>query len=143
MSTTWSLRVRILALGLAAIAPAATLAADEPKGDLKKLQGEWTSKDDQGESTWKFEGDTLSLNAPGREYAIKVKVDGEAKPEKTIDFDVLEASPNAKGYKAAGIYKFTGDDKVTICFASADAGRPDDYEADFMNTFTFELSRKK
>jgi uncharacterized protein (TIGR03067 family) len=128
-----------------AVLSAAPLAprAEEPKGDLKKLQGEWVSKDDQGESTWTFKDDKLTLKAPGRDYEVKVKLDEGAKPEKAIDFDVLETSPNAKGYKAAGIYKFDGDDKVTICFASADAGRPTDYAADFMNTFAFELTRKK
>lgn len=124
-------------------ASSVALRADEPKGDLKKLQGEWISKDDQGESTWSFKDDKLTLKAPGRDYEIKIKVDDQAKPEKAIDFDVLETSPNAKGYKAAGIYKFDGDDKVTICFASADAGRPKDYTADFMNTFAFQLTRKK
>ena len=58
-----------------------------------------------------------------------------------IDFDVLESSPNAKGYKAAGIYKFADDDKLTICFGSD--SHPTDCDADFMNTFAFELTRKK
>lgn len=133
----------VLVLGLVLTVPLPTRAA-EPTGDLKKLQGEWISTDEQGaESTWTFKDDKLSLKAPGREYEIKIKVDGDAKPEKTIDFDVLETSPNAKGFKAPGIYKFEGDDKVTICFGQEGAGRPKDYNADFMNTFTFELSRKK
>lgn len=137
-------RVLTLVLGLAAIAAVPGLRAEEPKGDLKKIQGQWVSKDEAGaESTWSFKDDALALKVPGRDYEIKIKVDGDAKPEKTIDFDVLDTSPNAKGYKAAGIYKFDGEDKLTICFAAADAGRPKDYSSDFMNTFTFELIRKK
>jgi uncharacterized protein (TIGR03067 family) len=117
---------------------------EEPKGDLKKMQGPWVSKDEQGaESTWTFKDDKLTIKAPGRDYEIKIKVEDEAKPEKAIDLDVLESSPNAKGYTAAGIYKFEGDDTLTICFASAEEGRPKDYTADFMNTFTFTMKRKK
>lgn len=133
---------RLPVTGLAVLLTVAALglAADEPKGDLKALQGEWTSKDEQGESTWTFQGDRLSIKTPNRAYEITIKLDEAAKPEKTIDFDVLESSPNAKGYKAPGIYKIGGD-KTTICFGSE--ARPKDYQADFMNTFAFELTRKK
>ena len=72
-------------MALAFAAPIA-LRADEPKieGDLKALQGDWTSKDDQGESTWTFKGDKLHLKTPDREYEITIKIDDKAKPDKTI-----------------------------------------------------------
>jgi uncharacterized protein (TIGR03067 family) len=137
------LRSRRLALGIASLAFVfvTTLPADEPKGDLKKMQGAWTSKDDSGEATWTFQGDRLSLKAPGREYEITIKLDEAAKPEKVIDLDVLESSPNAKGTKSQGIYKFDGEDKLTICFGPE--SRPKDFDADFMSSFAFELTRNK
>lgn len=128
--------------GLVALAGLAGAGrADEPTGDLKAIQGSWVSTDDTGESTWTFEGEVLSLTTPGREYKIKVKVDEKAEPHKAIDFDVLEDSPNAKGFKAPGIYKLDGE-TLTICF-TADGVRPDKFEGDFMNSFLFEAKKKK
>ena len=44
-------------------------AKDKPAtGDLKAMQGTWTSKDDSGESTWEFKGDKLSIKTPTRAY---------------------------------------------------------------------------
>jgi uncharacterized protein (TIGR03067 family) len=116
-------------------------ADEELSGDLKALQGSWITKDDSGESTWKFEKDMLSLEVPGRSYKIKIKLDEKAEPHKHIDMDVLEDSPNAKGFKAPGIYKIDGD-SLTICFTS-DGTRPEKFEGDFMTTFLFESKKKK
>jgi uncharacterized protein (TIGR03067 family) len=120
--------------------------SDEPKleGDLKTLQGEWTSKDEQGNvsGTWVFKGDKLSLKAePGREYKITVKLDEKAKPDKTIELDVAEDSPNSKGFKGPGIYKFDGEKKVTICFG-ADGNRPTEYKTNGETQFSFDLVKK-
>ncbi len=114
---------------------------DEPKGDLKAIQGAWVSKDETGESTWTFKGDKLSLVTPARKYEIMIKLDGEAKPHKAIDFDVDKDSPNAAGYKAAGIYKLEGD-KLTICFGDEQVGRPKEFAGDFQSTFLFEMTKK-
>jgi uncharacterized protein (TIGR03067 family) len=86
---------------------------DEIKGDVKAIEGEWTSKDDSGESTWSFKDNKLSLVTPTRKYSVAIKLDPEAKPHKTMDFEVDTDSPNAGGYKAKGIYKLDGD-KMTI-----------------------------
>ncbi len=73
------------------------------EGDLKAMQGEWISKDEQGgESVWKFKADHVSLKTPNRGYEITIKLNPKGEPEKHIDFDVLDDSPNAKGYKAKG-----------------------------------------
>jgi uncharacterized protein (TIGR03067 family) len=113
------------------------------EGDLKELQGEWVSKDEQGaESTWTFKADRLSIKAPGREYEITIKLDPKGEPEKHMDFTVLETSPNAKGTKAEGIYKLTDGGKLMICFASGEASRPKEFKTDFGSSFSFELKKK-
>jgi uncharacterized protein (TIGR03067 family) len=119
--------------------------AEEPKieGDLKRMQGEWVSKDEQGESVWKFKGEHVSLKTPTRAYEMLIKVNSKGEPEKHIDFDVQEDSPNAKGYKAEGIYKFTDDDTLKICFADGDSGRPKEFKTDFGKQFSFDLKKKK
>jgi uncharacterized protein (TIGR03067 family) len=115
---------------------------DNTKVDLQSIEGEWTSKDDQGESVWEFKGNKLVLKTPTRKYEIAIKVDASAKPYKTIDFNVDKDSPNAAGYKALGIYKLEGG-KMTICFGSEENGRPKAFEGDFQSTFLFELTKKK
>ena len=101
-------------------------SADEPKveGDLKSLQGEWVSKDSQGESFWTFKGNHLSIKAPDRAYEITINLDPKQTPEKHIAFEVGDDSPNGKGTKAARIYKLDGEDAVKIAFAGPNADRP-------------------
>jgi uncharacterized protein (TIGR03067 family) len=119
--------------------------ADDPKpkeltGDAKAFQGTWTSKDDQGESTWVFEGDKLKLDTPSRKYKIVWKLDAEAKPHKTLDLDVQADSPNAASTSGKCIYKLDGD-KLTICFGGET--RPDEFKNEFPAAFLFELTKKK
>lgn len=119
--------------------------ADDPKveGDLKTLQGDWISKDEQGnESKWTFKKDKLVLKAhPDREYEITIKLDEKAKPEKAMDFAVSDDSKNAKGFKAKGIYKLDGEKKAKICFGVNDE-RPTEYKTDGMTQFSFDLEKK-
>ena len=62
---------------------------------------------------------------PGRQlYEITITLDSAAKPEKHMDFMVLEDSPHAKGSKVEGIYKLDGEGKLLICFGSPDSSRP-------------------
>src|SRR5262245_10517016 len=112
-----------LAAGLSLL-PAAM--ADDPQNDadLKKMQGVWVSKDDQGESTWTFKGDRLSLKTPTRSYEIKLTIDAAAKPIPAMDMKGLADSPNAADYKGLAIYKFDGDKKLAICFGGEEVGRP-------------------
>lgn len=133
---------------LGAMLPGAQRAgAEEPaktaelKGDLKAFQGTWVSKDDTGESTWVFKGDHVSIKTPTRAYEMTAKLDSEAKPEKSIEFTVLEDSPNSKGAKGAAIYKISGD-TASICMAIGDGGRPTEFKTDFPNSVNFELKKK-
>lgn len=134
----------VVVLLIVGTALGASSFADEPKveGDLKSLQGEWVSKDSQGESFWTFKGNRLSIKTPDRAYEITVALDPKQTPEKHIDFEVLDDSPNARGTKAAGIYKLDGD-AVKIAFAGPDADRPTEYKTDPDKSFAFELKKKK
>jgi uncharacterized protein (TIGR03067 family) len=118
----------------------------EPKieGDLKEMQGEWISKDEEGgEGVWKFEGDHVTLKTPTRSYDMKIKINPKGQPEKQLEFDVSEQSPNAKGYQAQGIYKFTDDGTLKICFGDGESGRPKEFKTDFGKSFAFDLKKKK
>jgi uncharacterized protein (TIGR03067 family) len=137
-----------LALG---VLPGSSARGDDDKGketkvegDLKKIQGEWVSKDEQGaESTWMFKDDHLTIKAPGRGYEITITLNSKAEPEKHMDFTVLDNSPNAKGTKAPGIYKLTADGKLLVCFGSPGGdSRPKEYKTDFTSSFSFELKKK-
>jgi uncharacterized protein (TIGR03067 family) len=142
-------RLRVLGIALCTgITLAALVHAQDQQvkieGDLKTMQGEWTSKDEQGgESVWKFKADHVSLKTPNRGYEMTIKLNPKGEPEKHIDFDVLDYSPNAKGYKAQGIYKFTSDGTLKICFSDGDSGRPKEFKTDFGKSFAFDLKKKK
>jgi uncharacterized protein (TIGR03067 family) len=114
----------------------------EISGDLKKMQGEWVSKDDQGESTWKFKEDKLSIKTPTRGYEITLTLDPKAKPHPTMDLKVDDDSPNAKGVTGLAIYKFDGEKKFSICMGAGEAERPKEFKSDFPQTILFELSKK-
>ena len=137
----------LAALGLTS---ALTVRGDDAKkddkkeidGDLKKMQGEWVSKDDQGESTWKFKDDKLSIKTPDRAYEITLKLDSKAKPHSSLDMKVSDDSPNAKGVDSPAIYKFDGDKKLAICMAGQSGVRPTEFKSDFPNTVLFELTKK-
>jgi uncharacterized protein (TIGR03067 family) len=144
-----SSRALVLGIALCGGMPISTLASDKGQevkieGDLKLMQGEWISKDDQGgESVWIFKADHVSLKTPNRGYEITIKLNPKGEPEKHIDFDVLDDSPNAKGYKAQGIYKLTSDGTLKICFSDGDSGRPKEFKTDFGKSFSFDLKKKK
>lgn len=130
-----------------ALSAALAVRADDPKveGDLKLLQGDWVTKDEQGnESKWNFKGDKVTLKAqPGdREYAMTIKLDEKAKPDKTIDFAVSDDSKNSKGFKSPGIYKFDGDKKATFCFSADGQTRPKEYKTDLPNSVSVELVKQ-
>ena len=114
------------------------------EGDLKTMQGQWISKDGQGaESVWNFKEEHVSLKTPTRTYEMNIKLNPKGEPAKHIDFDVSEKSPNAKGYKAQGIYKLTDDGILKICFGDGDSGRPKEFKTDSGKTFSFDLKKKK
>jgi uncharacterized protein (TIGR03067 family) len=120
---------------------------EKAKADLEKMQGQWVSTDEQGESIWTFQGNELTLKTPTRSYKIKVSLNPTAEPEKHIDFEVLEDSPDAKGYKTQGIYRFADGGILKICFGTAESGRPKEFktviEEGQPESFAFELKPKK
>ena len=118
---------------------------DEPKieGDLKTLQGKWTTPSGGGGNvTYTFKGKTLKIEAPMRTYEMTVTLDPAAKPEKSIDFKIDEAPDDAKGKTCKGIYKLDGNDKMTFCFR-AEGDRPTKYEMVCFEQIVTELTRAK
>ncbi|HZN68156.1 MAG TPA: TIGR03067 domain-containing protein [Tepidisphaeraceae bacterium] len=112
-------------------------------GDLKKLQGVWTTPSQSGEAVvYTFKEDKLTVKAPTRTYKMTVKLDESAKPNKTIDLKVDDGPEDAKGQTSKGIYKFDGDDKFVFCFTPA-AERPEKFEQVGFEQFLTELKREK
>ncbi|MHB1556115.1 MAG: TIGR03067 domain-containing protein [Isosphaeraceae bacterium] len=112
-------------------------------GDLKKLEGKWTTRAGNGETTtYTFKGNKLAIEAPSRSYEMTVTLNEKAKPEKAIDFKIVEAPDDAKGKTSRGIYKFDGADKFIFCFRG-EGDRPDKYEQIGFEQIVVELKREK
>jgi uncharacterized protein (TIGR03067 family) len=133
-----------LAVGLGLSVGAGALAAEEKDGgDLKKLEGKWTTASGQGgEVTYSFKGKKVKVEAPSRSYEMTVTLDATSKPEKSIDFKIDEGPDDAKGKTCKGIYKFDGNDKFTFCFRP-EGDRPDKYEQIGYEQIVTELKRAK
>jgi uncharacterized protein (TIGR03067 family) len=134
-----------MALALTAlIVPAASLrAADEKlEGDLKKIQGKWSTTAGNGEKvTYTIDGKKLKLVAPTRTYEMTLTLDAAAKPEKTIDFKIVAGPDDAKGNTSKGIYKFDGE-KFVFCFAPQ-GDRPTKFEMEGYEKILVTLTREK
>ena len=127
------------------LAAATGLLADDAavQKDLKRLEGEWSYKDENGgEVTYRFKGDTLSVRTPNRSYRMTVKLNPAANPEKTIDFHVDEGPEDAKGKTSKGIYKFEDDDIFIFCIRP-EGDRPTKYEQSGYEQILSTLKRKK
>ncbi len=112
-------------------------------GDLKKLEGKWTTRAGNGETTtYTFKGNKLAIEAPSRSYEMMLTLDAKAKPEKAIDFKIVEAPEDARGKTCKGIYKFDGADRFVFCFR-AEGDRPDKYEQIGFEQIVVELKREK
>ncbi|MFO0889684.1 MAG: TIGR03067 domain-containing protein [Isosphaeraceae bacterium] len=141
---------RLTRMGLtiaASLAVAAGMAAraDEKTAekDLKKLDGEWIVKSEAGgEVHYTFKGDKLKVEAPSRTYEITVKIDPDAKPEKTMDMHIDEAPEDAKGKTSKAIYKWEDDDTFVFCMR-AEGDRPTKYEQIGFEQILTKLKRKK
>ena len=136
-------------MGLAVVALlvpfAGFLAADDKEkveGDLKKLQGKWSTSSGNGEKvSYAFDGKKLKLVAPSRTYEMVVTLDPEAKPEKSIDFKIVEGPDDAKGNTSKGIYKFDGE-KFVFCFAPQ-GDRPTKFEMEGYEKILTTLTKEK
>ena len=136
-----------IGLALAAlIVPLASLRAaddkDKTEGDLKKIQGKWSvAAGDGGKVTYTIDGKKLKLVAPSRTYQMELTLDPEAKPEKTIDFKIIEGPDDAKGNTSKGIYKFDGE-KFVFCFAPQ-GDRPAKFEMEGYEKILVTLTKDK
>jgi uncharacterized protein (TIGR03067 family) len=118
-------------------------ADDKVEGDLKKLQGKWSTPSASGEGKVKYtiEGKKLKLVAPSRTYEMELTLNAEAKPEKTIDFKIVEGPDDAKGNTSKGIYKFDGE-KFVFCFAPQ-GDRPTKFEMEGYEKILTTLTKDK
>lgn len=133
----------ILALGLMFMSGASVRSEEELVGDLKAVQGKWTTESGQGgKVTWTIKGNKLKVEAPSRTYEITLTLKADAKPEKTIDFKIDEAPEDSKGKTSLGIYKLDGNDKLIFCFAP-EGGRPKEYKQVGYEQILSELKRVK
>jgi uncharacterized protein (TIGR03067 family) len=125
---------RFALLATALGASASSTLADEPKGDLAKLQGSWTGKVGPAKdipATFiikesKFE---FKLTRPGGEVTLKgeLKVDDKADP-KTYDFVNFKGPEGQEFPDNLGIYKLDGD-SWTTCSGGPGNDRPTKFEA--------------
>ncbi|MDG3006334.1 heme-binding protein [Paludisphaera mucosa] len=136
------MRALLPALAAAAVMNAMNARGDDAEGDLKKLEGTWTTTAAGGEAaTYVFEGKTLKIKAPSRSYTMEVSLDPAAKPSKTIDLKIVEGPDDAKDKTSKGIYKFENDDTFVFCFRP-EGDRPDAFEQVGFEQFLTTLKRK-
>jgi uncharacterized protein (TIGR03067 family) len=116
---------------------------DLAQGDLKAIQGEWTVPSGfGGDVTYTFKDRSLAIESPNRSYKMTIKVDSKSKPEKSIDFQIDEGPDDAKGKTSKGIYKFDGDDTLTLCFRG-EGDRPKEFEQIGFEQNVTKWKRKK
>ncbi len=142
-SASLRLAVAFTAILLSAVYLQAADDKEVIEGDLKTLQGKWTTPSGNGgKVTYTFKGRKLTVEAPSRTYEMTVTLDPAAKPEKTIDFAIDEAPADAKGKTSKGIYKFDGNDKLIWSFRP-EGERPSKYEQVGFEQILSELKREK
>jgi uncharacterized protein (TIGR03067 family) len=143
MTRSKSAWMGLAVMTLAVVCMTVRAAEDKDGGDLKKLEGKWTSTSGEGgKATYSFKGNKLKLEGSTRTYEMTVTLDATAKPEKTIDFKIDEGPEDAKGKTSKGIYKFDGNDKFIFCFRP-EGDRPDKYEQVGFEQFVMELTKDK
>jgi uncharacterized protein (TIGR03067 family) len=131
---------------------AGALAADEPAGDLKALQGTWNIHaatlaardhiDDFAGMKLVVKGTDYTITLPGNDDKGALKLD-ETKSPKHIDLTTRKDGP-FKGRNLAGIYKLDGD-TVLLCLNSEKPERPSKFEAPAKTPFmllTFQRDKK-
>lgn len=128
-------KILALIVALGAAAPLARSAADEPKGDLARLQGSWTTRLGLNKET------PITLTIKGALFEVKVrrpdnqeivlkgdlKVDDKAEL-KTFDFVNFQGEEGREIPDNLGIYKLDGD-AWTTCAGGPGNPRPTKFEA--------------
>jgi uncharacterized protein (TIGR03067 family) len=134
---------RVLPLSLLSVAlltlAAPALAADEPavEGDLKSLQGSWTTKlgpEKDVPLVVAIKGDAVTAtfkDAKGDSVVLKgkVKLDEKASP-RTIDWVEFNRPDGAPAEKNQGIYEIKGD-TWRVCNGGPGNPRPTEFASGF------------
>jgi uncharacterized protein (TIGR03067 family) len=115
--------------------------AEAVSGDLKAMQGKWTTENE--ESSWEFDGEKMKSTVNGQDYRCKVSLNPKATPYPTVDFAITEGPGDTQGLMALGIYKLEGD-TLTICVAvPGNNPRPTELKAVESESHLFKLKRVK
>ena len=134
-----TLKTTLLTTFAAALLAAGTVRADDdkPKGDLGKLQGDWTAKvgpekNIEMKATFKGGKVTFAFTTPdGQDRSMKgdAVLDEAAKPHKAITFKGFTRQDGSDAPENLGIYTFEGDDTVKVCTGGPGNERPTEFKA--------------
>jgi uncharacterized protein (TIGR03067 family) len=142
LSLTFFVLVVGAAMGLCGSGSGA-LADDKPQSELlKPFQGTWVSAGEGIDAKYTFEGEKLKATVNGNDYTCKVKIDTEAKPFATMDFEIEDGPDDAKGKTSKCIYKLDGE-KFTLCVSVPGKDRPKDLAQVEDESYLFELKKEK
>jgi uncharacterized protein (TIGR03067 family) len=143
-----ALSATILVLAIWAVmgtsgAVSVALADEKSQAELlKPFQGTWNSSGEGIDAKYTFEGEKLKATVNGNDYTCKVKIDTEAKPFATMDFEIEDGPEDAKGKTSKCIYKLEGE-KFTLCVSTPGKDRPKDFAQVEDEAYLFELKKEK
>jgi uncharacterized protein (TIGR03067 family) len=109
---------------------------DEPKGDLAKLQGEWTGMAGPEKNvlvtvTFKVTSAVVEITRPDGEVfkpTSTIKLDETAKPHKTIDWTGLTRPDGTAIGDNLGIYIFESETTLKVCSGGPGNARPTEFK---------------
>ena len=112
-------------------------SADEPKGDLAKLQGTWTAnvgpeKNVPISVTIKGNAVSLTITTPNNgDFTTdgEIKIDEKAKPFKTIDWVKFTGGNGEPLPENLGLYEFVDADSLRVCSGGPGNERPAEFKA--------------